>query len=272
MSNNTISLTVPMDYNALTRAADMLHGLALDCNGGHDLEFETIDKDKEKQVEKINEDNGITAAPAPAVAEQEASVQTASVTTISGVELDKDGLPWDARIHSASKKKTVKEETWKLKRGADPALVETVKAELKAAMSASPAAPIETAAPAPINTATPPAPTTTAPMIQPPASIAEPLKYVTENGNFTADDLRAANWTDEMIEALPVAEAEPVAPVTTTPMTFPELMAKVTQATTTGTITKAQVDQACIDNGLASLPLLAARPDLIPQVNAKLFG
>lgn len=273
----TISLTVPMDYDALTRAADMFHGMATDCKHGGVVH---IDKDKEKQVDEIVENDGISAAPAPVInidgddagKQQESSAAPAPANGVTGVELDEDGLPWDARINSSSKKKTVKEKTWKLKRGVDPALVETVKAELKAAMSASPA---PAAAPAPVNTAQPSAPAP-APTAQPaaPAPAAEPVKYLVEGVAYTADELKGfeSGWNDENIAELPIAEAEPAPAVTTTAMTFPELMAKVTQATTAGAITKEQVDQACIDNGLASLPLLAARPDLIPSVHTKLFG
>ena len=61
------------------------------------------------------------------------------------VELDKEGLPWDVRIHSSGKTKLVKGETWKLIRKLDPAFVEEVKAELRATMDAAPA-PTETTA------------------------------------------------------------------------------------------------------------------------------
>ena len=41
------------------------------------------------------------------------------------VELDKNGIPWDARIHTSTKKKTTKG-LWKRKPGVDPKLVEEV--------------------------------------------------------------------------------------------------------------------------------------------------
>lgn len=66
----------------------------------------------------------------------------------SGVEVDAEGLPWDARIHAGTKRKNA-DHTWTAKRGLnDPAFVAHVKAELKAlgggqtpAPAAAPAAP-----------------------------------------------------------------------------------------------------------------------------------
>jgi hypothetical protein len=50
---NQITLTVPMDYNALTRASDMLHGLAIDVS---------------KQGDLGNDDTPVVETPAPAAA------------------------------------------------------------------------------------------------------------------------------------------------------------------------------------------------------------
>ncbi len=100
------------------------------------------------------------AAPAPTheVAAPAPTVPAAPLTPAPGVELDADGLPWDARIHSESRTKVVAG-TWKYKRGVDPRLVEEVEAELRAVMGVPvPAAPAPTppaAAPAPIPPAGP---------------------------------------------------------------------------------------------------------------------
>ena len=48
---------------------------------------------------------------------------------------DKNGLPWDGRIH-ASSKALVADGSWRMKRGVDDALVATVTAELRAAAAA----------------------------------------------------------------------------------------------------------------------------------------
>ena len=67
--------------------------------------------------------------------------------------------------------------------------------------------------------------------------------------------------------AKPELPAEPVVPTDSTVATFPELMAAITA----GGIAPAAVLAAVNLQGLASLPLLASRPDLIPAV-AKTLG
>jgi hypothetical protein len=157
----TISLTVPMDYNALTRASDMLHGLAIDLSK---------DKAPDKPVGIVEPSVAAPApAPAPAVVTEpaatevfgdpkqsapsaapsvtepatptqttsEAPVPTATDAAPSGVDLDGEGLPGDHRIHASSKAKLAKKpHGWKRKRGVDDALVAEVEAELRAAMAA----------------------------------------------------------------------------------------------------------------------------------------
>lgn len=66
-------------------------------------------------------------APAPANA-------SAGATSTSGVQTDKTGMPWDARIH-ASTKATIQDGTWKKRRGVDAEEVATVEAQLRAAMA-----------------------------------------------------------------------------------------------------------------------------------------
>ena len=60
-----------------------------------------------------------------------------------GGDLDVDGIPWDLRIHTVKKTKTVKGE-WKLKRGVDKAMVAQVKAELLSSVQAVPNTPVLT--------------------------------------------------------------------------------------------------------------------------------
>lgn len=69
-------------------------------------------------------------------------------------ELDANGIPWDARIHAGTKVKNA-DQSWRTKRGADPALVASVTAELKAAAQQPPAAdaPPPPSEPAPAATA-----------------------------------------------------------------------------------------------------------------------
>lgn len=72
----------------------------------------------------------IIAPVASDVAPQDAD--TASADTTADTEqdaglLDSNGFPWDSRIHSSSRER-IKDGTWKLKRGVDASLVESVRA------------------------------------------------------------------------------------------------------------------------------------------------
>lgn len=51
------------------------------------------------------------------------------------IELDAEGLPYDTRIHSASREKN-KDGTWRIRRNSDPEKVKAVKEELKKLMAA----------------------------------------------------------------------------------------------------------------------------------------
>ena len=280
----TISLTVPMDYSALTRASDMLHGLAIDLSKEQPAVTGTVEETKAvtEAVVEASPDV-VTEAPAPApapaasaepaatevfaapnvdtvasVTEQPAeSVQPAApaesatvaepVATAAapvGVELDSDGLPWDHRIHAlgagGTHNKLKKTQQWKKKRGVDAALVAEVEAELRAAMSAGPANPVVTTGNA-ATAAVEPSPA--------PASPASP----------------AAAPTTAAAAAQPASPAPAPAPAGGT-TTFPALMAAITS----NGIDQAAVTAAVNAQGLQALPLLAARPDLIPAVAAAL--
>jgi hypothetical protein len=79
----------------------------------------------------------VAVPPAPVVAPQPPAGNG------SPVELDADGLPWDSRIHSRTRSKT-SDGRWKLKRGSDVAVRESVKTELTQVMQ------IPTPPPAPV--------------------------------------------------------------------------------------------------------------------------
>lgn len=102
--------------------------------------------------EDIARRQGFTASP-PATqsqAAQSASASSSPTIPTGAADVDKNGIPWDARIHAGTKGKTQKGE-WKRKKGVDDALVATVEAELRAAMARggnAPAIPGATALPA----------------------------------------------------------------------------------------------------------------------------
>jgi hypothetical protein len=128
----------------------------------------------------------------------------------ASVELDKRGLPWDARIHASSKAK-LKDGNWKLARNIDPAVVVKVEAELFAARGAAPANQV------------------------PPVTVAEP----------------------EFVP--PVPPAPPADPTD-----FASLTMQLAALTEQGKITRDQIAAVAVTVGVASLPTLASRPDLVP--------
>lgn len=82
----------------------------------------------------INVPNGLPALPLAPGALAPLTPTTSGATAApaaSGVEVDSAGDPYDVRIHSAGKSK-IANQTWKLKKGVDKALVEQIKAQNKA--------------------------------------------------------------------------------------------------------------------------------------------
>ena len=201
------------------------------------------------------------AATAPAAPPPAATAPAAPTGIL--VELDKAGMPWDARIHAGSKARLKKTDLWRKKKGVDATLVTQVEAELKATMAApapAPAAAELVSALTPAPAAPPPA--ATAPAAPPPAATAPvEVKYNVDGKEFTRDQLIGAGWTDEQVDAL----------TEIIDITFPVLMQHITNGVTMGHFTDEQVNQIVADAGVASLALLAARPDLIPTVYNKLF-
>lgn len=179
---------------------------------------------------------GIPVPPPPASSSAPiADLLVPAPSAATGIELDKDGIPWDGRIHASTKTKTV-EAVWKKKRGVEQAEVDRVTAELRTTMMA-PAAPVVEAPPAQValafstGAATPVPPT-------PPVAVPTP--------------------------------PTPPAPPAATGVTFAEFMGHVTGGVTSGRFTREAVAEACAKHGAANLPGLINRPDLIPAVAREL--
>lgn len=68
-------------------------------------------------------------------------------TNQSAVELDKNGIPWDERIHAGTKRKNA-DGTWSLKKGVDKELAAQIIAEYQSATPTAPATPSKPSAPA----------------------------------------------------------------------------------------------------------------------------
>lgn len=184
-----------------------------------------------------------------------APAATSTPGATSGVELDKNGMPHDVRIHSENKAK-VQDGSWRYRRNLDPAVKAQVEAELRAVMAlpagagAAPApnAPSQAPAPsaphsasaAPVPTPTPPAPGYAAP------AAPSPLPSTPATG-----------------AAVPTATGSGV-PINS----FVDFVGRIGVLIAEQKLTQPEVAAACLANGVTDLPLLATRPDLVPNVVA----
>lgn len=90
------------------------------------------------------------SVPAPPTAPAAtAPAAPATPTTLAGIEVDADGLPWDARIHAGGRAKNA-DGRWRQKRSLnDAALKNRVEAELRQALGAAASVPVPLPPPAP---------------------------------------------------------------------------------------------------------------------------
>lgn len=167
--------------------------------------------------------------------EEQAPPETAGTEQpLTGVELA-DGIPWDARIHSSSKKKYSKAPfKWHRKKNLDEAVEAEVEAELRALM----AIPSSTAA----TTGTP----------------------------ETTSAAEAFGANSGISEPKTEQAPPPPPPETEAKTDTPEIktFVQLVQALAANSIDHAVTDPILAKHGVASLPLLGSRPDLIPAVVA----
>jgi len=132
-------------------------------------------------AEAINESFNMTEEVVEKAEERMTEVETPTVITSTNAiisELDSNGVPWDKRIHAATKTKK-KDGTWKNKRGLESDVLAQVETELKQMVHQAanppqvPAAPVSEATPVvtpqveqPVNTP--------APVVEAPAPVAPP--------------------------------------------------------------------------------------------------
>lgn len=177
-------------------------------------------------------------APPSAPSAPIAAHQVPPAPRAPGVDLDANGLPWDARIHASSKAR-VANGSWRTKKNVAPELVKRVEAELRAVLAIPGTAPAVAVPPPPVELGNVPPP--------PPAGIA------------TAPDTSTANPSSAPVIA-------PHGSITT----FPQLAEKITTAIIGGLATQPEMSAILSKCGFPSLPLVAARPELIPTVAAKI--
>lgn len=191
-------------------------------------------------------------------------------------QLDKNGLPWDSRIHAASKAINA-DGTWRQKRGVAPELVATVEAQLRGVM------------------AVPVPDTHGSPELDEDAAKLEALA----GPGAAGATLGEINFPGALREGAPITPPPPPPPAATVlppppprspeadhqaamadvaarrastdPTTFPELVAYITAQKVAGKLAQTQLDAALLAIGVqGALPVMAARPDLIPTLVAKL--
>lgn len=268
----TISLTVPMDYNALTRASDMLHGLAIDLkhDGAPAVLAEAERKVQNALVEEAHVEGTEGSITGP-VAETPAPAPAPVV----------EAQPEAAAVFADPKPEPVATVT---EQPADP--VQPVETAESATTAVSATGAVDTA----------PAYTNPAVLVPWDARIhsGTPTKLAKKPNNWKkkrgVEDSLVAQVEAELIQAMQASPANPVEP---TPAPAPVVEAQPAPAaqaaapapapaggTTTfpalmAAITSKGIDQATVlaavnKQGLQALPLLAARPDLIPAVALEL--
>lgn len=173
-------------------------------------------------------------APPSAPAAAAPTAPAAPTSPAGGVELDKNGLPWDQRIHSSNKTKT-KDGSWRARSGFnDEALKKRIEAELRASVAANAAV-----APPPPPPAAPPAPA--APVVTAAAAAV----------------------------GLPIAPppAPPAPPPAAAPAaTFADLMVRLGPALADGRLSPEKCAQVLSPFNLTGIHQLATAPNLIPIV------
>ncbi len=209
---------------------------------------------------------GTPAAPPPAP----------GASAPPGVTLDKNGLPWDARIHAkaATGGGTLNADgTWRAKRGLnDEALVKRIEAELRAVLAApGPVAagnvPLPPGASSPTASATPGA-SSPSPAAAPAQSVAAPPSPVPP-----APDAGNVAPLPPAAIAAPPAPSVPLSPVGAPGLqptsNYVELVQQIAAAMTAGKLNDTEITAACLEFGIPSLPLLGTRLDLVSSVSSR---
>lgn len=191
-----------------------------------------------------------TAEPDAAAAFGTPPVMPDRVDTLARVpsnhmaERDKDGIPWDERIH-ASTKTTNKDGTWTRRRNTPDDVFDKVMAELKAANTTR----TMEAAAGLVPTPSAPAVAPSVPLPPTPAVPAPP----------TASPAPSP------------APAAPAASSTAPAVDFPSVMVKITKAQSTGKITAEEINNLLLSVGATGgVIALNKNPSLIPAFDALL--
>lgn len=191
-----------------------------------------------------------TAAPPPTpLATPAPPVATSSPSNGGVIATDRNGFPWDARIHSTPAKLNAGDGLWRAKRGVSNALQTQVEAELRQTMAAPPPAPPVVSTPATSASVTDASGASVVPPVPSPPVSAPPTPA------FTPEAIAAA-------QAQALADASAPAPPSPAQQ-FANLMRKVTPAQTAGKLTVVDIGNVCSGLQIPSISALMTRPDLI---------
>ena len=195
------------------------------------------------EAELLADENAADLQPTdPADDNTDKAAAQAAFTPSATPDRDGEGLPWDRRIHSSSKALNA-DGRWRIARNVAPELIESVKAELRALVDA----PV-TVEQAGVATQSEAQPQSVAAIPPPPA--AETVAVVPPPP--------------------PVAVSiDPAAPSTDLNVMFTTLLRDAGQAVVAQRITSADLTGICVKHGVANVGLLAARKDLVPQIDAE---
>jgi hypothetical protein len=201
----------------------------------------------------------VPAPPSPPTSADTAAASvgatmTAPASTADNVQRDKNGLPWDERIHSDTKAKN-KDGTWRTRRNLKPGVLESVTAELRAM------------APATAGLVPPPPAVVPAPPVQPAAVV--PVQPVSV-GASVAVPAPPVSLQPGAVPAPPApGGAAVVLPVDgAQSVTFPQVMQAITQACQAGKMKNEDIPALCVSVGVPTLQELAKRPDLLATMLA----
>jgi len=191
---------------------------------------------------------------------------SAATSTQAGIEVDKNGMPWNGQIHTETKSKN-QDGTWRYRRNTDKALIAQVEAQMRAVMAlpagnAAPAPTAQAALPSPGSLPLPgqPAP---APSASPSASAAPvPNQIPPAPGSVAPAAPNQSQPTPATGAAVPTATASAVPE-----NAFIAFIGRITPLLGDGRLTQPEVEAACAAVGVVGgLPLLSTRPDLVPNV------
>lgn len=206
-----------------------------------------------------------SAPPAPTTSQTSVSDAT---TTVVSTDRDKDGVPWDARVHSETRKMNA-DGTWRYRRNLDPNVKASITAELRALhYKAFPNTPQLPLAPPP-PTFTPAGVTAPLPPGMAPAVPAGPVD--TQMTGVASTNQPVAPPAPVPVSngvplGLPNAPLPPAVPA----LGFRDFMSAVNKAMAAGRLSSDQVALACKAVNLDGITSLAGEPGKIGLVHSQI--